>query len=256
MGLYFVLARIELLDVETIGNLLPTEICTKDKNSMSISAPFDTDIGNILSGVIEEVDFLKESYRAIGGKKIISDHMGSVATGESWFKLLEEEPSIIYFAGHGKVINKEAKLVFHRSQGDLSKDGDTQYIGQNEFKNVSSELGIKMFFPQRPIIILNACNMGTIMSFGGMRQDLTAYLLKEGACCVIAFPFPVFDHVCQLFAKSLFDENKHGKKRAGDMVLRARRAVAKNDSMAIDSIYWAAWRFIYLHGNPNGYLEF
>jgi CHAT domain-containing protein len=250
LGLHQTLPRIGALQAKDLDVQLSLKQLGSGAGTIAILAPHDT--GRVpLEKVIDEVEAVKQAINERGGN-VVGYALGSDANDVSIKKQLELRPDIVYYSGHGKVIQNEEVLVLHDARFELCK---RSYFGKENLEDIAQLSGSDVFL-QRPLIVLNSCHTGRSRTFGGAREDFVSALLLQGAGAVISTALPIYEDVGKALGEALFAPNLPENSDIATIVLQARQSLARDLCENIKTPFWGAWGMIHLHGNALAKLSF
>ncbi len=253
LGLHQVLPRIGAIQATDLRAQCRPETLGKGTGSLTVLAPHDTG-WMPLAGVIPEIHAVKQAIEARGGQ-VLAFASGTEASDVEARRQWEQRPDILYYSGHGAIVQNEELLVVHRDLQDPNALTPTAYVGKQQLMAWSDRLDHPLF-DQRPLIVLNSCVTGRSRQAGGAREDLVHTLLDLGAGAIIASALPVYDAVGQALGESLFDPRINDAEDLGTAVLNARRHLASGLCADRSGPFWGAWSMIHIHGNARARLPF
>ncbi len=207
-----------------------------------------------LQGVIEEVKAVRMHVDQLHGK-ITAFATGTQASEQALVKAINEQPDILYYSGHGEIIEGEELLVLNTDLSVKKPLSTTTFFGNQQLSLLASKKN-KPLFNNSPLIILNCCNSGRTRNYGGAREDLVSTFLRHGAGTVIATALPINDTVGKEFADTLFSPTIANKLSIGDQVLETRRSLANGLCSDVKKPFWAAWGMIHIHGSADAAVPF
>jgi len=253
LGLHYALPRVPCILPEDINNYLTKTTLGSNEGLVSVLAPWDTNYENLLTQIIGEVDALKKVVNEKGAR-IISFSIGTDATDKEFERQIEMKPDVIYFCGHGMVVNGQEMLILHNENQKNARSPFCLY-GKRQLSYLSEKSSEKIF-PQKPLIVLNSCQSGRVTQSGGEREDLIYHLLSNGAGAVVASAMPIYDIVGKAVGESLFLAENGKNAELSSVIVSLRRNLRKTVCKDLNSPHWGAWGFIHLHGNVNALLPF
>ena len=273
LGRSSVLARWQDISPDGLRRLVPSTIGSQPNGTIEKSAalvcPWDVVKNAPLPGVLRETNAISESLSALGfaPKPAGSPFVGDQADRTSLARVIVEQPGVIYFSGHGAVMQGEEVLVCWLEECYRIDGHTTAPFGRRELRDIKSQLITAavsdqaesftvarlseliyshQLFENHPLLILNCCFGGRVRRHGGLREDLTAALIAEGAEAVIASATPVYADAGELFGTVLFRSSQEVD-TASSRFLFARREVERRYEA---TVMWAAWATFAFHGNP------
>jgi len=255
LGLHQVLPRVGAIQAADLRTQCRPETLGEGTGDLTVLAPHDPGWWP-LEGVIPDTQAVKRAIEARGGQ-VLALASGTQASDAEARQQWEQRPAILYYSGHGTILQNEELLVVHRDLKDPNAPTPTvpNYIGKQQLRAWSEGLD-RPLFAQYPLIVLNSCVTGRSRQAGGAQEDLVHNLLALGTGTVIASALPIYDAVGQALGESLFDPRVNDAQDVGTAVLKARRYLAEGLYAEPSGPFWGAWSMIHLHGNAQARLPF
>lgn len=248
LGLHKALPRCGSVLAPALQRQFAAEALGSGDRRMAVVAPHTT--GRIpLVGVEREIAALETLAPAASGVFVVKT--GEAAHDRLMIEAIRTEPAILYFSGHGTIVNNEELLVLHRDPRPRNPRENISYFGADNLHRMALEQPDRPLFPHAPLIVMNSCLTGRTREFGGFREDLVYALLDHGAGAVIATALPILDDVGEALGRALFDPAALAEPTVGSLVVEARRQLAQGACADIDSVRWGAWGMVHIHGNAN-----
>jgi hypothetical protein len=246
LGLHAPLVRWPDLSASSLCKL-QTRVITHDGSSALVVCPWDVPGAMPLVGAQREAN---EAQRMLNGvTHAVKVLLGTAATDSAFLGALRDMPTVIHFTGHGTILHTDELLVFHSA----SEPGTCAYVGQAELMQLH-RLGVQgPLFAQPAFLTLNSCLTGRTREYGGRREDLISFVLREGADAAVASPMPIFDAVGLAFGSSLYASELADNRGLAWTVARAR-ALTYAMTQSLPPPLPLTWALIHYHGNP--YLQF
>jgi len=171
--------------------------------------------------------------------------LGEDATGEAMAGIVMKAPDIIHYAGHGSVADDEEALLLYNA------DQQPTLFGRRELRAalLESAASPDVEESRARLVVLNCCYGGRNRSFGGHREDLASVFLSSGVSAVIASAIPVIDQSAGILGVCLHHRFVAEEEPIADVVVRARRLVARCMQL-LGRSSCVAWCTIVYHGNP------
>jgi CHAT domain-containing protein len=152
--------------------------------------------------------------------------------------ILEFEPEIFHFSGHGEVVKGSGRLVFTKRATKRSEP-----VPVRQFCTTLQQRGIRL-------VVLTSCNT----SSGDFKKDFAVIaesLVKSGIPAVVANQLPVPDETAASFVRALYLElvrsgNIDKAVAAGRVTLYGTINVEDDEAAALE------WGIPTLHRHPNG----
>ena len=249
LGLHKALPRIGSVLASDIERQLAGQVLGCNDGRVTVIAPHTT--GKVpLDGVEREFAALKKFVPAAGGV-LVNSESGEAAHDRLMNDAIKAQPSILYFSGHGTIMQNEELLVLHRDPRPDNPRENKTYFGAYHLKGIAKELGKDRVFENAPLIVMNSCMTGRTHDHGGFREDLVSAFLDEGAGTVIASALPIYDSVGEAFGCALFSGTALAQPTVGGLVVEARRQLAFGECSDISSPKWGAWGMMHIHGNAE-----
>ncbi|MBD3191216.1 MAG: tetratricopeptide repeat protein [Candidatus Heimdallarchaeota archaeon] len=176
------------------------------------------------------IDLVKSSEDST---EILSVLKQQKATKESFLELINSEPSIVHFAGHGEFNARDPWL------------SSLLFYSENGFTPLTVTELLANHFTQSPLVILNACETahGKIRKGDEILGLLRAVILT-GATSVIVTNWLLSEKIAPLFMKKFYQYLLQGKTTANALFF-ARKGLYEEGF--IKPIDWAVYEF---YGNP------
>jgi hypothetical protein len=247
LGLHKALPRCGSVLALALQRQFAAEALGSGDSRMAIVAPHTTG-DRPLDGVEREVEALETLVPAAGGVLVVKEK-GDRAHDRLMIEAIQAKPSILYFSGHGVIINNEELLVLHRDPRSSDPKENITYFGADNLRRMASDQPDRPLLPHAPLIVMNSCMTGGTRDYGGFREDLVYAFLHHGAGAVIATALPILDDVGEALGNALFDPAALVQPTVGSLVVEARRQLARRACADIDSVRWGAWAMVHLHGN-------
>ncbi len=250
LGLHKALARCGSVLAPALGRQFAAEALGSAHRRIAIVAPHTTGT-TPLFGVEREIEALETLVPQAGGAIVVNE-TGEAAHDQLMIEAIRAEPSILYFSGHGTIINNEELLVLHRDPRPSNpREKNISYFGADHLGRMASDHPGGPLFPNAPLIVMNSCLTGATRDYGGFREDLVHAFLDHGAGAVIATALPILDAVGEALGRALFDPAALAQPTVGSLVVEARRQLARGACADIDSVRWGAWGMVHIHGNAD-----
>lgn len=257
LGLHQAFPRVGAIEADKLNTQLSLKKIGRGQGNTTILAPFDT-AQKPLKGINEELKALNNAITANGGK-ILQSHDGADATDVAMTQLLELQPDIFYYSGHGTVLQNEEVLVLHSAQNNqqlnTAIDMPLTFFGRQNINQLAQKYSNSPYLPNS-LMILNCCHTGKAREAGGQREDLVAALLNQGAACVVAYALPIRNTMGNKLGEVLFEDCTNSAKTIADAVLYARRKMALELCDDLNTRSWGSWCMLHLHGNGLAVLPF
>jgi len=247
LGLDHALARVESVTVDSLRAVLHCRsLGTVEQRSAIFSAEQSGE--NVLEAAQEEARAAHDTLVQQGGKPV-AYFTGQDADIHRFREALLTDPDLVYFCGHGDVVDSEELLVLGTSPED-----PPGLFGTYELEQLAAKKPQTTLFSNTPLIVLSSCLTGNRRQFGGHREDLAGRFLFHGAGAVIATALPIDDNVVGRFGTTLLNNEGSSGCTISARVLKARRELALDSSLVQNSRVWGAWARIHLHGAPHSQL--
>lgn len=244
LGLRHPLPRVEAGSAETLTHYLkPTTLGAARPRAVVLAANM-TD-GPILRAAEVEAKAACQAVTARGGQ-VIAFAINEKAHLEFLREALARNPDLIYFCGHGTIVDEEELLVLAGEAGS-----PPALFGTDELERLAVAGETRPLLGHAPLVVLSSCMSGARRQFGGLRQDLVGRFLHHGAGSVIATALPVDDTVSARFGRAIIAPDDDAGTTIAARVLAARRLLAGDPQLALNSLVWGSWGRIHLHGAPH-----
>jgi tetratricopeptide (TPR) repeat protein len=253
LGLHYALPRVGSILPRDIDAQLGVKAIGTGRGIVSVIAPHDTGLSP-LQGVLEEIEAIRLQVDNFHGE-IKTFVKGSQASEEVLVKAINEQPDILYYTGHGTIVQNEEVLVLNTDLSVKNPFSATTLFGNHQLNILGNEKS-ELLFTHSPLIVLNCCNTGRIRNYGGDREDLVSTFLNHGAGAVIATALPIHDVVGKVFSKALFSRGIVNMQSIGDQVVEVRRSMATGLCRDTKESFWGAWGMIHIHGSSDANVPF
>ena len=248
LGLHKALPRIGSILAPALEQTMAATSLGKGRR-VAIVAPHTTGPMPLL-GVEIEVESLKGHIPKVGGELIERKTTGSAAHEGLMRRAIDAAPDVLWYSGHGAIVANEEVLVLHvENPRGYRPEDNISYFGAYQLNKIANTKGLRALFDHAPLVVLNSCMTGRTREFGGQREDMVEAFLKHGAGAVIATALPIFDSVGEALGGAMLSEEAIAKSKIGDVVVEARRQLAKGICRDIRRSTWGAWGMVHLHGN-------
>lgn len=248
LGLHKVLPRIQSINATSLIQVLDSKSIGSGSRDVAVIAPHTTN-RDLLWGVLDEVETFKEQVPKSAGI-LTACKVGPDATDVSLRQAIISSPALLYFSGHGNVIENEEMLKLHSENSEgLKLYENTTYFGRYQLSELANNGHEETLFTNSPLIILNSCYSGRTHDHGGLSENLVQSFLDYGAETVIASALPMQDSIGKMLSQSLFNSATLSKPTIGAQIVSMRNQIKNIAGNDTSQPTWGAWGMVHLHGN-------